>query len=204
MKRKDVINKYGESVFDGKVKGYIGNCILQVLAILFFTAIGGAAFYFLGGSAIQVEEETISLAQDQILFLVLGVAALLFFVYLGVTWSFCISLRWTLKHTTISGFRLYFDGKTIQLFGNFLKWFFLTIITLGIYSFFIPVRYKQWEVKHTKIDNSVENANLGNNNSDFVCPPVYVQPMMPQYPSYPSYPSYPPYRCNCPYENKKK
>ena len=29
-------------------------------------------------------------------------------------------------------------------------WWFLTIITIGIYSLVIPVRLKQWEVEHTQ------------------------------------------------------
>ena len=200
MKRKDVINQFGESAFDGKVKGYIGICILQALVFVLCMAIGIVVFYFLNASfeMVLVEEEVITIAEDKILYLVAGVVAVYFFLFVGAAWAECISLRWTFKHTVISGYRLYFDGKSIQLFGNCLKWFFLTVVTLGIYSLFLFVRYKQWEVKHTKIDNSVENANIGNNTTDFVCPPVYVQPMMPQYPNYPQN------SFSCPYRNAHK
>jgi uncharacterized membrane protein YjgN (DUF898 family) len=54
------------------------------------------------------------------------------------------------SHTVIEGKRLRFDGTGIQLFGNFIKWWIFSIITLGIYGiFFLPVRAKQWAVKHT-------------------------------------------------------
>ena len=196
MKRKDVINQYGKSAFDGKVGGYIGISVLQVLVIYLCAAIGIVAFYFINNTfgMITMEEETISIVKDQILYLILGFAAISFFMMIGVAWGHCIALKWTLKHTVIGGFRLYFDGKAVQLFGNYLKWFFLILITVGIYSFWTPIKYKQWEVKHTKIDNSVENAPIG--NPEFICPPVYVQPMMSQFP-------YQPNGFGCPYKNNK-
>ena len=36
-----------------------------------------------------------------------------------------------------------------QLFGNYIKWFLLTIITLGIYSLWLSIKMKQWVTKHT-------------------------------------------------------
>jgi len=49
----------------------------------------------------------------------------------------------------INGKRLKFDGKAIQLFGSWIKWFLLTIITLGIYRFWLPIKLRQWKTKHT-------------------------------------------------------
>ena len=42
-----------------------------------------------------------------------------------------------------------FDGKAIQLFGNWIKWVLLTTITLGIYSFWLNIKMKKWITKHT-------------------------------------------------------
>lgn len=53
------------------------------------------------------------------------------------------------KHTVIDGKRLVFDGKGVQLFGQYIKWFLLSIITLGIYSFWLNIKMKQWVVSHT-------------------------------------------------------
>lgn len=42
-----------------------------------------------------------------------------------------------------------FDGKATQLFGNWIKWWLLTLVTLGIYGFWLGIKLKQWKVKHT-------------------------------------------------------
>lgn len=68
---------------------------------------------------------------------------------LGTPWAVCLSEGWYAKHTIIDGHQLVFDGKGIQLFGNYIKWFFLTIITLGIYGFWLSIKMKQWVVMHT-------------------------------------------------------
>ena len=52
--------------------------------------------------------------------------------------------NWKTRHTVIDGQRLYFDGTGAQLFGNWIKWFLLTIITLGIYSFWLKIKTEQW------------------------------------------------------------
>ena len=51
--------------------------------------------------------------------------------------------------TIIDGHKLIFDGTGAQLFGNYIKWFLLTIITFGIYSFWLSIKMKQWVTKHT-------------------------------------------------------
>lgn len=54
--------------------------------------------------------------------------------------DFCVSRR---------AKRLAFDGTAIGLFGNWIKWFLLSIITLGIYSFWLQIKLKKWIVSHT-------------------------------------------------------
>lgn len=68
---------------------------------------------------------------------------------LGAPWAICMKERWMAKHTVIDGQRLVFDGTGSQLFGNYIKWFLLTIITLGIYGFWLDIKMRQWIVKHT-------------------------------------------------------
>jgi uncharacterized membrane protein YjgN (DUF898 family) len=58
--------------------------------------------------------------------------------------------RWEAKHTVISGRRLLFDGTAIQLFGSWIKWLLLCVITFGIYSFWLGIALKKWQVKHTR------------------------------------------------------
>jgi uncharacterized membrane protein YjgN (DUF898 family) len=57
--------------------------------------------------------------------------------------------NWEVKHTVINGKRLQFNGSAVQLFGTWVKWLFLTIITVGIYLFWIPIKLKAWKTKHT-------------------------------------------------------
>ncbi|MBF0818330.1 DUF898 family protein [Streptococcus acidominimus] len=64
-------------------------------------------------------------------------------------WGICIMYKWKIKHTVIDGKRLYFDGTAMQLFGNWIKWLALIIITLGIYSFWVHIKLEQWITKHT-------------------------------------------------------
>ena len=67
----------------------------------------------------------------------------------GAPWAVCLKEHWYVKHTIIDGHQLTFDGNGAQLFGNYIKWFLLCIITLGIYSFWLNIKMKQWITKHT-------------------------------------------------------
>lgn len=58
-------------------------------------------------------------------------------------------INWKVKHTVIDGHRLYFDGTAMQLFGNWIKWLILTVIKLGIYSFWLNIKLEQWITKLT-------------------------------------------------------
>ena len=69
----------------------------------------------------------------------------------GVPWAVCVKERWYARHTIIDGKQLVFDGTGGQLFGNYIKWFLLTLITLGIYGFWLSIKMRQWVVKHTHL-----------------------------------------------------
>ena len=70
---------------------------------------------------------------------------------IATPWAVCLKESWIAKHTIIDGRQLVFDGTGGQLFGNYIKWFLLTIITLGIYSLWLSIKMKQWVVKHTHL-----------------------------------------------------
>ena len=57
--------------------------------------------------------------------------------------------NWEIKHTVINGKRLRFDGTALGLFGTWIKWLLLTIITIGIYGFWVSIAIKKWKTKHT-------------------------------------------------------
>ena len=56
-------------------------------------------------------------------------------------------------HTIVDGHRLTFDGKAIQLFGSWIKWLFLTIITAGVYCLWLGIKMEQWKAYHTHVEN---------------------------------------------------
>lgn len=62
-------------------------------------------------------------------------------------------LGWKTRHTVINGRRLTFTGSAIGLFGNWIKWWSLSIITLGIYSFWLFIAMEKWKVKHTVFED---------------------------------------------------
>ena len=70
---------------------------------------------------------------------------------IATPWAICIKQSWIAKHTVIDGKQMVFDGKGGQLFGNYIKWFLLTIVTLGIYSFWLTIKMQQWITKHTHL-----------------------------------------------------
>ncbi|MEG1647065.1 MAG: DUF898 family protein, partial [Clostridia bacterium] len=72
---------------------------------------------------------------------VIGVALTL---GLALPWIICWHQRWETSHTYIEGSKLTFEGKGIKLFGNYIKWFLLTLITLGIYGFWLTVNVLKW------------------------------------------------------------
>ncbi len=82
-------------------------------------------------------------------------ASLLLFIFtltLGLAWVLCYRKRWHIHHTIVQGRRLKFTGKGIQLVGNIIKWIFFTLITIGIYGLWLPVKIKKWYAKHIVFD----------------------------------------------------
>ncbi|MFL6115886.1 MAG: hypothetical protein ACJ786_31730 [Catenulispora sp.] len=60
--------------------------------------------------------------------------------------------RWQAKHSFIDGNRLAFTGSALGLWGNWIKWWFFTVITLGIYGFWVIPRLTRWKWEHTGFD----------------------------------------------------
>ncbi|HEX3568402.1 MAG TPA: DUF898 family protein [Candidatus Saccharimonadales bacterium] len=83
-----------------------------------------------------------------------GTALLAFVITLftlGICYPYALVLmqRWKAKHTYVKGYRLKFTGTGIGLFGQWVKWLLLCIITCGIYGFWVAPRLQRWIVEHT-------------------------------------------------------
>jgi uncharacterized membrane protein YjgN (DUF898 family) len=72
---------------------------------------------------------------------------------LGIPWAVCYTQRWYTKHTYIDGKQLVFKGTAMGLFGQYIKWFLLTIITIGIYGFWLNIKLHQWVISNTTFTN---------------------------------------------------
>lgn len=80
-----------------------------------------------------------------------GILAFLITVLtLGICFPFALVLkeRWKAKHSLIDGQRLIFTGTGIGLFGQWIKWLLLIIITIGIYGLWVGPKLAQWKWEH--------------------------------------------------------
>jgi uncharacterized membrane protein YjgN (DUF898 family) len=70
---------------------------------------------------------------------------------LGLCYPFAVVLveRWRANNTFLHGRQLQFIGTGWGIFGLWLKWLLLSIITLGIYTFWVYPRLMQWKVENT-------------------------------------------------------
>lgn len=73
---------------------------------------------------------------------------------LGIAYPYALVLRqrWRAKHTYVNGHRLVFVGTGIGLFGLWIKWLLLSVITLGVYLLWVVPRIQKWVVENTDFD----------------------------------------------------
>lgn len=68
--------------------------------------------------------------------------------------------KWRVSHTVVNGYRLKFDGHAGSLIGRWILYELLSIITLTIFAWFVPVRINKWATARTTMvfDKPVEEA----------------------------------------------
>jgi uncharacterized membrane protein YjgN (DUF898 family) len=90
-------------------------------------------------------------------------AALITICTAGICYPFALVLlgRWRCKHTCIDGQRLVFSGTGVGLFGLWIRWFLIIVVTVGIYSFWVAPRIQQWKVENTGFDPTWQPNTLG-------------------------------------------
>jgi len=79
----------------------------------------------------------------------LGIIVIPFSLGLALPWWLCKIYGWKVDHTIVEGRRLKFNGTGMSLFGHYILWSFLTIITLGIYGWWLVISVNKWLVKNT-------------------------------------------------------
>lgn len=88
-----------------------------------------------------------------VLLAILGSVVTLFSAGILYPWVLCRVYGWKINHTVIEGKRMKFKGSAVGLFGNWIKWLFFSIITLGIYSFWVKIKLEDWKAKNTYFVN---------------------------------------------------
>ena len=133
LKKSQVNN----SVFTGRLLNLIGTWIVMFLIIGIMAGAGVALVMTIGkdGGTMQL----VAIAVTAVLSLI------------GLAWAAIRFIKWDTKHTVISGNSIKFNGNAFQLLGNCIKWTFLTIITVGIYSLWLPIKVRKWKVKHMEL-----------------------------------------------------
>lgn len=85
-------------------------------------------------------------------------------VTLGIAapWGACMIYSYQINHTVYNGKRLKFEGTGGDLFVNIFKWVLLSIITLGIYTLFIPVKKTKWVISniHFEDEHFIKNESF--------------------------------------------
>lgn len=79
----------------------------------------------------------------------INILLLIFTMGLAAPWAITRSYRWEIENSIIDGRQLVFDGSAMSLFSNWIKWWFLTLITFGIYGFWVHIKLIDWKVSHT-------------------------------------------------------
>lgn len=76
-------------------------------------------------------------------------------LYLGTPWIYCWKKKWFISNSFINNRKLIFTGTGAQVFGLFIKIFFFSIFTFGLYIPFGIVSIKRWELKHTFFEDEI-------------------------------------------------
>lgn len=153
--------------FDGTAAQLIGNWLLWLLLVSFTV---GIFLLFIPGRVKKWKAKHTHIAGEhyecgatfdgwlgqQVLITLLGAVISVLTLGLALPAAATASARWRATHTVLDGRRLTFDGKGAQLFGHYIKWWLLSVVTLGIYAWFIPNRLRAWKAKHTHYENEYE------------------------------------------------
>ena len=70
-------------------------------------------------------------------------------LFIALPWAVCMKQRWLAQNTIIDGKQLNFVGDGGALFGKYIVWLILTVVTFGIYGFWLRIKMRRWIVNNT-------------------------------------------------------
>lgn len=68
-------------------------------------------------------------------------------------WADKLIIEYKINHTLYNGKHLKFEGTGASLFVQRFKWTLLTIITLGIYGLWVPIKKEKWIISNVHFEN---------------------------------------------------
>jgi len=87
------------------------------------------------------------------LFCIWGPILLVISLGLAAPFIECTVLRWICNNSVIGGKKYAFKGTAGGLFGRYIVWYLLSIVTLGIYSFWATRNLIRWVVENIEMVN---------------------------------------------------
>ncbi len=157
-----------ESKWDGRLLNYIGKSLLQLLVFGIFAGIGVylACMNVVGQGGPWYED-----IQEPTTLALVAVGAIL--CGIGFCWACIIGIKYDIKHSVVSGNRMKFKANTWNLFWNCVKWTILTIITIGIYALWMPIKVRKWTLKHTVCELDEEYIEEEEEEEEILYPITY-------------------------------
>ncbi|HIU71131.1 MAG TPA: DUF898 family protein [Candidatus Enterosoma merdigallinarum] len=110
--------------------------------------------FHLEGESAALRGGTDSQFVERFAFTILSKIVNLLTLYILKPYIMVTETKFLASRTVLDGRRLVFDGSGTILFADYIKWYFLTIVTLGVYAFFVRNRLLQYKVKHIHLQGS--------------------------------------------------
>ena len=143
----------------------IKGIIFYVLAIVFVII---SAFLGLTASK-ETRSAFTGGAVMNFLYTFLNVITVIFTLGFAYPLSRLLQLQWKASHTYVDGKRLSFDGDVNEIYGKYVVWVLLSIVTLGIYAVvFLSVHMKRWETENTHFEGEEGKSSFDGDVAGFL------------------------------------
>ena len=86
---------------------------------------------------------------DYVRILILQTILLIVTLGLAMPWVICLWGRWYYDNMIIDGKQVVFAGRGKKLFWRYILWSLLSVVTLGVWSFWMTVRILKWKAEYT-------------------------------------------------------
>lgn len=89
-------------------------------------------------------------------------------VGLLIPFTFCLKMRYINRNTVINRKKLVFTGEGIKLLGKYILWGLLTCVTFGIYGWWLPLKYLEWQTSKIHIKRVGEEEEIAKKEKESI------------------------------------